>query len=259
MSDSSRRFDWLRDRYADSLVGKHEALARAWAACSAAPGDLAARGELQQQLHRLCGSAHAYGYAQLGDHACLADSLLRSWETAMTSLRDSPAKLIERLRAPVAAVLAALVDTGPPERDADTVRPTSALRILLVEDDVGQSAIICAELEARGCEIRREDSADLLWQRLALWPCDAVVLDYWLRGETAIEVVAALRREPRFARLALVCFSVERDPQVLRAVLEAGCDAVVVKNEGSARLFDVVRDCVERTDRGGPRGGPSPG
>ncbi|MEO7431265.1 MAG: response regulator [Dokdonella sp.] len=253
MNDSSRHVDWLRRRYADSLTGKQKTLAKTWATCCAKPADAAVRADLQQQLHRLCGSAHAYGYAQLGDDACRADSLLRSWETATTTLRDAPAALIERLRAPVAAVLADLVEGGPQELDDAPVAMATALRVLLVEDDVGQSAFICAELEACGCEVRREDSADLVWQRLTLWPCDAVVVDYWLRGETAVDVVAALRREPRFARLALVCFSVERDAQVLRAVLDAGCDATVAKSEGSGRLFEVVRDCVARTDRGGAR------
>jgi CheY-like chemotaxis protein len=253
VNDSSTRFEWLRLRYADSLAGKQATLAQAWAACGAAPGDPRARGDLQQQLHRLCGSAHAYGYAQLGDDACSADSLMRSWESATSSLRDAPSELIERLRAPVAAVLAGLVDAGPPETSCRVEPPSSALRVLLLEDDPGQSAIICAELEARGCEIRREDSADLVWQTLTLWPAHAVVLDYWLRGETAIDVVAGLRREPRFARIALVCFSVESEPAVLRAVLDAGCDAIVAKSEGSDRLLEVVRTCAARADRSGMR------
>jgi len=253
MNDSSTRFDWLRLRYADSLAAKQTALEEAWAALAATPKDNAARAHVQQLLHRLCGSAHAYGYEQLGDDACAADSLLRAWESAPPSLRDAPAELVRRLDPAVATVLAALAAADRPI-DADGIDTLpSALRVLLVEDDPGQSAIICAELEARGCEIRRECGADLLWQALTLWPCHAVVIDYWLRGETAIEVVAAIRREPRFARIALVCFSVERDPQVLRAVVDAGCDAAVAKVDGSGRLFEVLRDCVARVDRNGPR------
>jgi CheY-like chemotaxis protein len=258
MNDSSTRFEWLRRRYADSMAAKQEALSQAWSAFGAKPGDTQARADLQQQLHRLCGSAHAYGYAHLGDDACSADSLMRSWESASPSLRDAPADLIRRLDAPVAAVLAGLAVADVPIAAQGVDPQLSALRVLLVEDDSGQSAIICAELEARGCEIRRESGTDLLWQTLTLWSCHAVVIDYWLRGETAIDVVAALRREPRFARVALVCFSVERDPQVLRAVLDAGCDALAAKSDGSARLFDVIRACVARTDRSGPTRLPPP-
>ncbi|MEO5561015.1 MAG: response regulator [Dokdonella sp.] len=252
MNESSEHFDFLRLRYAGLLSEKQRAITQAWAAFSAAPSDAVARGELQQQLHRLCGSAHAYGYADLGEHACSADSQLRRWEGRSPVLRDAPTDLVERLAASVRGVLAGLGDAHAAAADhASDLRP-SALRVLLIEDDPIQSAWIAAELEARGCKVRCESGADLLWQTLTLWPCHAIVLDYWLHGETATEVVVNLRREPRFARLALICYSVERDAQVLRAVTEAGCDAVVEKSEGSARLIEVIRACVARSDRSGP-------
>jgi DNA-binding NarL/FixJ family response regulator len=59
-------------------------------------------------------------------------------------------------------------------------------------------------------------------------------------------VAIALRREPRFARIALVCYSIERDPQILRAVRKAGCDAVVAKDDGVERLLESLRTSVEQ-------------
>ncbi|MEO7324864.1 MAG: response regulator [Dokdonella sp.] len=252
MNESSERFDLLRQRYAGLLSEKQRVMTQAWAAFAAMPSDAGARGELQQQLHRLCGSAQAYGYADLGKHACSADSLLRRWEGLLPALRDAPTDLAERLNAPIQAMLAGFDETriGAAEHASDP--PPGALRVLLIEDDLVQAVMIGAKLEAHGCKVRCESGTDLLWQTLILWPCHAIVIDYWLRGETATEVVANLRREPRFARLALVCYSVESDPQVLRAVTEAGCDALVAKSEGSARLFGVIRACVARADRSGP-------
>lgn len=252
MNESSEHFDFLRLRYAGSLSEKQRAITQAWAAFSAAPSDPGARGELQQQLHRLCGSAHAYGYADLGEHACSADSQLRRWEGHSPALRDAPTDLVERLAESVRAVLAGLGEAHAASVDHASEAGPTALRVLLIEDDPVQSALIAADLEARGCKVRRESGADLLWQTLTLWPCHAIVLDYWLHGETATEVVANLRREPRFTRLALICYSVESDAQVLRAVTEAGCDAVVQKSERSTRLFEVIRACVARSDRSGP-------
>jgi CheY-like chemotaxis protein len=252
MNDSSERFELLRARYAASLDDKQRALAQVWSAFAAAPTDAAIRAELQQQLHRLCGSAHAYGYAMVGDHACAADSLMRNWEGRAAGLRESPDELLVRLAAPVAALLGGLGETHIEVVEDGPGTASGELRVLLVEDDPVQALRVAAELEARGCKVRCESGADLIWQALTLWPCHAVVLDYWLRGETATEVVANLRREPRFARVALVCFSVERDAQVLRAVTEAGCDALVAKSEGSGRLFEVIRACVARVDRSGP-------
>jgi CheY-like chemotaxis protein len=251
MNESSERFDLLRARYANSLGDKQRALAQAWAAFAAAPSDAAARDDLQQQLHRLCGSALAYGYARLGDDACLADSLLRRWGELAPALRDAPSDLLEHLLASVQAVLAGLSEVPAEEKAPASDPQATALRVLLVEDDPVQALLIRAKLEAHGCKVRWENGAELLWQALTLWPCHAIVLDYWLRGETAADVVATLRREPRFERLALVCFSVESDAQVLRALLEAGCDAVLAKSEGGDRLFDVVRECVARADRSG--------
>jgi CheY-like chemotaxis protein len=258
MNESSERFELLRARYAASLDDKQRSLAQAWSTFAAAPSDSAVRTELQQQLHRLCGSAHAYGYVLLGDHACVADGLMRRWESCPPGLRESPDELLARLDAPVAALLAGLDETQiEPAEHAPGAR-SGELRVLLVEDDPAQSLLIAAELEALGCKVRCESGADVVWQALTLWPCHAVVMDYWLCGETATEVVANLRREPRFACVALVCFSVERDTQVLRAVTEAGCDALVAKSEGSARLFEVIRACVARADRSGPASLPPP-
>ncbi|MEO5625429.1 MAG: hypothetical protein ABIQ70_05425 [Dokdonella sp.] len=252
MNESSEHFDLLRLRYAGLLSEKRRAMAQAWAAFSAMPSDAGARCELQQQLHRLCGSAQAYGYPDLGEQACSADSLLRRWEGQAPALRDAPTDLAERLGTLIRAVLEGLGEAHAGAADHVPEQRSTTLRILLIEDDPGQSALIGVELAARGCKVRCESGADLLWQTLILWPCHALVLDFWLRGETATEIVANLRREPRFSRLALICYSVESDAQVLRAVTEAGCDALVAKSEGSARLLEVIRACVARSDRSGP-------
>lgn len=249
MIDSSQRFDDLRARYAASLRRKQQALAVAWRELSAAPADDGLRRDLQLQIHRLAGSALAYGYERVGESARTADVVLHGWETLAPPLRGAPGELVERLAAPMQALLddleAAIRD------DARTVAPDSNLRVLLIEDDPGQAVLIGAQLEARGCLVRIERGADALWQALTLWPCHAVVLDFWLRGETAAEVAAMLRRESQFAHVALLCFSIERDERVLRAALDAGCDAALGKAEGPDRLLALIRECVARPDRSG--------
>ncbi|MBO9661429.1 response regulator [Dokdonella sp.] len=249
MIDSSQRFDDLRARYAGSLKRKQQALAVAWRELAAAPGEDHLRRELQLQIHRLAGSALAYGYERIGESARAADIVLHDWDVQAPSLRGAPHELIDRLDAPVHTLLG---DLDAAIRDEAQRAPAdSNLRVLLIEDDPGQAVLIGAQLEARGCVVRIERGTDALWQALALWPCHAVVLDYWLRGETAAEIAAMLRRESQFAHVALVCFSIERDEQVLRAALDAGCDAALGKAEGPDRLLAVVRECVARPDRSG--------
>lgn len=249
MIDSSQRFDDLRARYASSLKRKQQALAVAWREFSAAPDEDGLRRDLQLQIHRLAGSALAYGYERIGESARAADSLLHGWEALAPALRGAPQELVRRLDAPLQILLNDL--EGAIREDAQHAPPDSKLRVLLVEDDPGQAVLIGAQLDVRGCDVRIERDADALWQALTLWPCHAVVLDYWLRGETAAEVAAMLRRESQFAHIALICFSIERDQQVLRAALDAGCDAALGKAEGPDRLLAVIRECVARPDRSG--------
>lgn len=101
MTDRDERFQRLRMQYAQSLPGKRAALAEAWRAFVAAPDDAALQRELSTQLHRLAGSAGAYGYEALGTHARAADRLAG----------DAPARGDARaFDAGVQAVLDALSD-----------------------------------------------------------------------------------------------------------------------------------------------------
>lgn len=250
MIESNRRFNELRANYAHSLVRKHQALTEAWRSFVADPGTDGLRRELHLLIHRLSGSALAYGYERLGTLARTADNLMRGEDERVPAARGATASGVDQLTAPIKAVLDELVACAQANATDPNIRDRT-LRVLLVEDDPGQAILTGAQLEARGCAIRFESGGERLWQALAIWPCHAVVLDYWLRGDTAAEIAAMLRRDPQFAHIALICFSVERDEQVLRAALDAGCDAALGKAEGTDRLLALIRDCVARPDRSG--------
>lgn len=116
--DAEKRFRQLRERYAASLGHKRCELERVWSAFVAAPDDAHARQELHTHVHRLSGSARAYGYEQLGSCAQAADHLLSEWLVFAEPLRDTPAALASRLAAPVRILLDALGAT-PPDAGAD--------------------------------------------------------------------------------------------------------------------------------------------
>jgi HPt (histidine-containing phosphotransfer) domain-containing protein len=104
MLDSSQRFAVLRTRYTQSLASKHVALEDAWRAFSAA-ADTATAHELQVLVHRLAGSAPAYGYGPLGPLASAIDGEFTEWENAPADSRASARVIADRLAVPVQALL----------------------------------------------------------------------------------------------------------------------------------------------------------
>ena len=103
MTDSSLRFEQLRVRYAQSLPSKHSALGDAWRAFEADPDATNGR-ELQMMVHRLAGSAPAYGYPVLGQLASSIDGEFTEWENVSP---DGPpgAALVEKIASPMRALL----------------------------------------------------------------------------------------------------------------------------------------------------------
>lgn len=251
MTDFNQRLIQLRKRYAASLQQKHEQLSEAWRVFADAPGSADARREIQTQIHRLAGSASSYGYEDIGERARAADRVLNEFERSASVTDAQTAALAAQLDEPVRQVLAEIDRTIREDPQAAPAESDSRLRVLLIEDDPGQAVLIGAQLEARGCVVRMERGADALWQALALWPCHAIVLDYWLRGETATDIVPLLRREPRFAHIALVCSSIRNDERLRREAIASGCDDAVGKAEGPDRLLAVLRANVARPDRSG--------
>ncbi|HKE47324.1 MAG TPA: hypothetical protein VKB52_04625 [Rhodanobacteraceae bacterium] len=107
MLDPSQRFEALRARYARSFASKHKALAAVWYALEAAPDAKGTR-ELQLLVHRLAGSAPAYGYVQLGALARSIDGTLSEWHDEPAARRGDAAKIVDAVREPMQAILDAL-------------------------------------------------------------------------------------------------------------------------------------------------------
>ena len=107
MADSSPRFAELHARYAASLPAKRRALDAAWQAFASAPDEGTFR-ELQLAVHRLAGSARAYGYVSLGARAQAADALLIRETVPM---RD-PGAFVQQIAEPVRVLLEGLASAA---------------------------------------------------------------------------------------------------------------------------------------------------
>jgi HPt (histidine-containing phosphotransfer) domain-containing protein len=107
--DLVHRFEELQERYAQALPQKAEELAAAWTAFSDDPADPAKRSALHLAVHRLSGSAPAYGFDQLGAVAQRVDTVFSEWlgqpefarppaETLAAALAEGVPTLIASLR-----------------------------------------------------------------------------------------------------------------------------------------------------------------
>lgn len=248
VTDANELFDQLQARYVASLPLKRLELAQAWARLADQPPS-DRRSRLQDMLHRLAGSAPAYGLEEVGKHARAADLVLIGWDGRAAD-PGSAAELAQSLEQPMRALLGALDAAG---RHADAGQSAAAtdapLRVIVVDGDRKLRESTARSLCAHGCAVEVADHSSALWQLLATWPCDVVLLDYWLRGETAHDVAAMVRRESSFSPIALVCCTSERDPLLLQATANAGCDAVIDRPATPERLLALLHACVERRRR----------
>lgn len=102
------RFEELKERYAHSLSQKATELEDVWQQFAQNPYDTQARRAMHQCVHRLSGSAPAFGFERLGDAAQAVDSLLSDWLALSEFERSSPSQLQQEMAADVVALLAAL-------------------------------------------------------------------------------------------------------------------------------------------------------
>jgi CheY-like chemotaxis protein/HPt (histidine-containing phosphotransfer) domain-containing protein len=249
MTDFDHNFALLRERYRGSLANKRIGLEAAWRAFRSSGGNAETLDALLLLVHRLAGSAPAYGYEALGELASEVNRLLaagRSTDQAGTR-RSASHELIDKLAPRVGLLLSALAES------ADSVAASSVqidpgraspLRVTLIEDDPEQALGIQAALESQGCEVAVALHSDSLWELITIWPCDVVLVDYWLDRETALDIVRLIRSEPSFSTMAVICLTVETNPDLLRNVLEGGCDAVLSKSETPQRFVEVLLDRV---------------
>jgi HPt (histidine-containing phosphotransfer) domain-containing protein len=148
MIDRHHRPDDLRMRYIASFPQKRVALAAAWYSFLVDPRVDMHRLSLHAQVHRLAGSASAYGFAQLGEQAHIADRLLRAAEDPSQNTRALLDLLAERLRDPINGLLLALERGGSatPRESPVTGPPFS---VFLVEDDLAQAVPLVDRGEQR--------------------------------------------------------------------------------------------------------------
>jgi len=231
MTDQPPAFDLLHQRYTDSFPRKRSEIERAWQQVLHTGGEEGARADLQRLVHRLAGSAPAYGFEAIGTLARgVEEHLLQAPRPARPP--DLTAAPTGDLHASIQALIDALAaqEHPAPANAAETSAPPAPVRVILVLDSVEQARELREHLERQGLVVQHVADSAALWQMLVTWPCQAIVLDYWLHGETAAEIAGMLGRESSFARIARICLANDPAAPLEQAALAAGCDAFVLKS-----------------------------
>ncbi|UXI69189.1 Hpt domain-containing protein [Tahibacter amnicola] len=102
------RLDELRHRYAKSLPQKGRDLDAAWRRWLASLEDRDALADLHQHVHRLSGSAPAYGFEDLGALAQPLDAMFAEWINADPAQRLPARALADRMASRMQALVQAL-------------------------------------------------------------------------------------------------------------------------------------------------------
>jgi two-component system OmpR family response regulator len=123
--------------------------------------------------------------------------------------------------------------------------PTLAgMRLLVVEDDPGMTALLVRSLQREGYAVDAADNGeDALWSVLEI-DYDAVVLDAMIPPPDGFEVCRRMRAEGRWAPV-LMLTARDAVPDRIRG-LDAGADDYLTKPFSLAELFARVRALTRR-------------
>ncbi|MEO8633041.1 MAG: response regulator [Chloroflexota bacterium] len=225
-------------------------------ALAVAAGDAvgAARATAQSFGHHAVALRHASGkvlavYADDDDPECRAAALAASESTRATHMADAtgvgfarhdPAyEPDEAALAQRAADTLALLGRGEMKRESRRV-----LRVLAIEDHPVMQLGVRALLEREGLTVVGLTStcSEAIGMLAEAQP-DVVLCDLHLPDADGAEAVARLRSEA--PALPIVAFSIDRNPELIRAVIRAGGNGYVSKDTSASRVIAALHAAVE--------------
>lgn len=118
---------------------------------------------------------------------------------------------------------------------------------LVVEDDPDQLALAVLRLTVAGYPVKTADGVHAMIKSLEQGLPDAIFLDVMLWDGNGFDVLAALRRHPRYAGLPVIMVTSRAEPEDVARGLQLGCDGYITKPYGPNTLDYVLR-CVMKQE-----------
>lgn len=125
-------------------------------------------------------------------------------------------------------------------------RGTSALTVLIVDEEEERAQIVAAGLKDMGCAVVRHLSRENLGGTVARANPDVIIVNVESPDRDILEDMQALNdRQPR----PVVMFAHDGDAAKIRAAIEAGVSAYIVDGLSSPRVRPIVEAAVARFRR----------
>lgn len=170
--------------------------------------------------------------------------------TAVVGLPGEPVDRVEAIRCGSDVVFDAPLDTKALLRRLAIAYQTQcgpSARILIVEDEPEQAAILESILQSGGYETRTCGVASEVSEAVSAFQPDLILLDIHLPGGmTGHEIVRLLRQDERHATTPVVFVTTEAGISSILGTIKAGGDDHLVKPVQPAMLLTVVNSRLQR-------------
>nr|WP_240449097.1 SpoIIE family protein phosphatase [Streptomyces harenosi] len=124
-------------------------------------------------------------------------------------------------------------------------RPVAPTRVLVADDNADMRDYLSRILRGAGYDVDTVDDGRAAWQAVRKGGPDLVISDVMMPGMDGLQLVAALRSDPRTASVPVLLLSARAGEEASIEGLQAGADDYLVKPFAAAELLARVRANVE--------------
>ena len=117
-------------------------------------------------------------------------------------------------------------------------------RILVVDDDPTFAKVTATALRAAGYDVRTVGDSSLAMGEIAAFKPDLVITDLMMPKVSGQALIAQIRQEQGLDGVRIIVYSGKRFEYDIRASMEAGADAYLVKPVSNQKLLDTISELV---------------